>query len=78
MLAHALAGGGNWENLTDERTIEITNFSVIDSSPAALTSSGFTIAVRVFTISITGRLKSDPSVVRTLQETVRVRNDRVS
>ncbi len=71
-------GGGYWENLTDEKTIKITNFSVTDNSPAALTSSGFTIAVRVFTISITGQLKSDPSVERTLQETVRVRNDRLS
>ncbi len=71
-------GGGNWDNLTDENTIKITNFSVTDNSPAALTSSGFTIAVRVFTISITGQLKSDPSVERTLQETVRVRNDRLS
>ncbi len=71
-------GGGNWENLTDEKTIKITNFNVTDNSPAALTSSGFSIDVRVFTISITGQLKSDPSVERTLQETVRVRNDRLS
>ncbi len=70
--------GGSWENLTDNNTIEITNFSVTNNSPTALTSSGFSIDVRVFTISITGRLKSDPSVVRTLQETVRVRNDRLS
>ena len=73
--------GGTWENLTDENTIEITNasgFSVTNNSPATLTSSGFSIDVREFTIRITGRLKADPSVVRTLQETVRVRNDRVS
>lgn len=70
--------GGSWENLTDENTIEITNFSVTDNSPATLTSSGFSIAVREFTISITGRVKSDTSMVRTLQETVRVRNDRLS
>ncbi len=71
-------GGGNWENLTDENTIKITNFSVTNNPHTALTSSGFSIDVRVFTISITGQLKSDPSVVRTLQETVRVRNDRLS
>lgn len=70
--------GGSWENLTDENTVEITNFSVTDNSPATLASSGFTVAVREFTISLTGRLKSDHSVVRTIQETVRVRNDRVS
>ncbi len=71
-------GGGNWDNLTDENTIKITNFSVTDNSPAALTSSGFSIEVRVFEISITGQLKSDPNIERTLQETVRVRNDRLS
>lgn len=70
--------GGTWENLTDENTVEITAFSVTDNSPATLTASGFTIAVREFTISITGQLKADPSVVRTLQETIRVRNDRLS
>jgi type IV pilus assembly protein PilW len=68
----------NWENLTDERTVEVTNFSVTDNSPAAFTSVGFNIAIREYTISITGRLKSDTSVERTLQETVRVRNDRLS
>lgn len=72
------AGGSGWENLTDENTVEITSFSITDNSPATLSSNGFTIEVREFTVSITGNLKSDPSVERTLQETVRVRNDRVS
>jgi type II secretory pathway component PulJ len=70
--------GGSWENLTDENTVEITNFSVTDNSPASFASGGLTVDLRQFTISITGRLKSDHSVVRTLQETVRVRNDRLS
>ncbi len=74
----AIGGGGTWEDLTDKNTIKITNFSVANNSPTIPPSSGFTIAVRVFTISITGELKSDPSVVRTLQETVRVRNDGLS
>jgi type II secretory pathway component PulJ len=69
---------GTWENLTDENTVEITAFSVTDNSPATVASSGFTIAIREYTISITGRLKSDPSVERTVQETVRVRNDSMS
>jgi type II secretory pathway component PulJ len=70
--------GGSWENLTDEGLVEITDFSVTDNSPDTLVASGFDIDVREFTISITGRLKADTGVERTLQETVRVRNDRLS
>jgi type II secretory pathway component PulJ len=76
--ADGCSSGGSWENLTDEGLVEVTDFSVTDNSPATLTASGFDIDVREFTISITGRLKADTSVVRTLQETVRVRNDRLS
>lgn len=70
--------GGDWENLTDENIVEITEFIVTDNSPAPLTSSGFSIDVREFTIKIKGRLKADPGIERTLQETIRVRNDRLS
>jgi len=76
--ANTCTSGGSWENLTDEDTVAITGFSVDDKSPDTLTSSGLSVEIREFTISITGNLKSDPSVERTLQETVRVRNDRVS
>lgn len=76
--ADTCTSGGDWENLTDENTVEITSFSITDNIPATLSSSGFTIAVREFTISIAGRLKADHSVVRTLRETIRVRNDRLS
>jgi type II secretory pathway component PulJ len=72
------SGGSTWENLTDENTVEIDAFSVTDNSPATVASSGFTIAIREYTISIRGHLKSDPSVERTVQETVRVRNDNMS
>lgn len=70
--------GGSWENLTDDNTVQITDFSVTDNSPATVVSSGFNINVREYTISITGNLKTDASVVRTLQETIRVRNDQLS
>lgn len=76
--ADTCTSGGDWENLTDNNTVEITSFSITDNSPATLSSNGFTIAVREFTIRITGWLKADHSVERTLQETVRVRNDRLS
>jgi type II secretory pathway component PulJ len=70
--------GGSWENLTDDNTVRITAFSVTDNSPATVVSSGFNVNVREYTISITGNLKTDTSVVRTLQETIRVRNDQLS
>lgn len=76
--ADGCSSGGTWVNLTDEGLVEITDFSVTDNSPATLVASGFDINVREFTISITGRLEADTDVVRTLQETVRVRNDRLS
>lgn len=72
------SSGGDWTNLTDEGLVEVRDFSVTDNSPDTLTASGFDIDVREFTISITGRLKADTGVERTLQETVRVRNDRLS
>lgn len=70
--------GGDWENLTDQGLVRITAFSVTDNSPSTLTTAGFNIDVREYTISITGQLKADANVQRTLQETVRVRNDRLS
>lgn len=70
--------GGTWQNLTDENVVEITSFSVTDNSPAAVSSSGLNVAVREYTVVITGRLKSDSTVSRTLQETIRVRNDSLS
>jgi type II secretory pathway component PulJ len=76
--AHTCTSGGDWDNLTDENTVEIDDFSVTDNSPATVASSGFTIAIREYTISITGHLKSDSSVMRTIRETVRVRNDSMS
>lgn len=67
----------DWENLTDPDTVEIETFTVSNNSPAAITVSGLNIEVREYTVRITGRLKSDTNVVRTLQETIRVRNDRL-
>lgn len=71
-------GSNDWENLTDQNVVEITAFSVTDNSPASVTGSGLTVSIREYTVSVTGRLKADTSVVRTFQETIRVRNDRLS
>lgn len=72
------ASGGTWQNLTDDLSIEITSFTITENSPATVTSTGLSVGVREFTITITGRLKADTSVQRTLQESIRVRNEQLS
>ena len=64
-----------WENLTDPDTTQITIFTIADNLLATIPSYGFNVGVRAYTIKITGNLKSDTSVERTLNETIRVRND---
>lgn len=71
-------GGGTWENLTDSLSVEITAFTVTENSPATVASSGLNVGVREFTITITGRLEADANVQRTLQETIRIRNEQLS
>lgn len=63
-----------WSNLTDEGTVDITAFTITEK-PATVTNYGFNVQVREYRIEITGKLKSDTSVERTLTETIRVRND---
>lgn len=66
-----------WENITDESTIAITEFTITDNSPATVSNYGFNVGVREYTIKIKGNLKADTSVERTLEETIRVRNDKL-
>lgn len=70
------ASGGTWENLTNSNFIQITGFNVAENLGSA-TSNGLTINVREYEISITGQLVSDPNTIRTLRETIKVRNDRI-
>lgn len=71
-----------WEDLSDPDVIEITKFEILDMSPGAVSvtngATTTTIQQRQFTIEITGRLKADTSVQRTIRETVRLRNERVT
>jgi len=69
--------GTAWEDVTAPSTVAITAFN-IKVLPATMTVNGFTIKVNEYRIDITGNLVSDPSVVRSLRETIRVRNDSVS
>lgn len=72
------SSGGTWEALTDSNFMTVNSFSVTDNSPASTTNSGLTVSVREFTISISGTLNADSTISRNIQETIRVRNDRVS
>lgn len=71
------AGAGcedtGWQNLTDENSIEITVLKI-----ESFSSSAGRVTVRQYRITLTGRLKNDPAVERTLQSTVKVRNNEVS
>lgn len=64
-----------WENMTDPDTADITAFTITDNPTATISSYGFNVGVREYTIMIKGNLKADTSVKRTLTESIRVRND---
>lgn len=65
--------GKYWENITDENSIEIT---ALEIEPGIFSAGRVT--VRQYHITLTGHLKNDAAVVRTLQSTVKVRNNKVS
>lgn len=80
---------GNWSELTDPRTLNITSLIITpinepgiqlpcpklcaDGTPDCWPS----LVVRAYQVSITGVAVSDPAVQRTLQTTVRTRNDQI-
>lgn len=75
------ATAGSWSAIVDPSVIQITAFTIEDLSqvlPKATTSGPFDVTLPMYSISITGRLVKDPTVVRTIQETVRLRNAVVS
>ncbi len=75
------AAGGSWSAIVDPSVIQITAFTITDLSevlPKTTTLGPFNVTIPVYSISITGRLVKDSAVVRTIQETVRLRNVIVS
>lgn len=68
----------SWLYLTDEATLAITSlqFTVIASPVTLAPALPGTLWVREVRVVLTGQLISDPTVRRTLIETVRIRNDR--
>jgi len=75
------ASPGTWSTVVDPAVIQITAFSITDLSQVlskTTTLGPFSVKIPVYSISITGKLIKDPNVVRTIQETVRLRNVIVS
>lgn len=66
-----------WENITDENVVQIYSFTITNYT-SSFSASPFTIDIREYSIEMKGRLVSDPSIERTLRETIRVRNDKVT
>lgn len=61
---------GTWANVTDENTVEITNFLITLMTPIGA-------SILEYQVSISGRLKAHPEYSRTVEDVVRVRNDPV-
>jgi type II secretory pathway component PulJ len=68
----------SWEDLTDPDFVNVTAFTITQNLSTVSTSSGLSVGVREYTITLTGQHKTDTTVTRTLRETIRVRNDSLS
>lgn len=66
--------GGHWRSVTDPETTIVTELRFLKNTSAPLPGR---IVVRELSILVTGRLRRDPEVVRTLRDTVNIRNDEV-
>ena len=65
---------GSWEGITDDNLIEITSLAFNNDSISL--DSTASEEIRYIGITLTGHLKRDTGVSRTLTERVRIRNDR--
>jgi type II secretory pathway component PulJ len=65
---------GTWENLTEDSGIQITNLDITATS-ATNSSADVDVCVREIQIALTGRLVNDSNVTRTINESVKTRND---
>ena len=81
-------GARNWQALSDPQTLRVTSFSVVPhvdevelSTFCAQPCAAGSVTcpprqqIRGYAISVVGRSAADPSVVRSLRSSVRVRND---
>lgn len=68
----------SWEAITDPEVVNISALNFTLSSSTVDISGGGTRTIRSITIKLTGNLKKDPNVKRTLEETVRIQNDKIT
>jgi prepilin-type N-terminal cleavage/methylation domain-containing protein len=64
----ASCSAGTWANLTDEKTIQISDLTVTRLTPIGSNLTEFKVV-------LTGNLVTDTSYNRTIEEVVRIRND---
>ncbi len=70
---------GTWFNMIDDIEISKLEFDLQTPSPISDPYGSLSpkdVYVRTVMITVTGNLKTDPNIVRTLSETVRIRNDK--
>lgn len=68
-----LCSESGWQNITDEAAIQVSALTFTEITPDLPT--GTAVTVRDVEITLTGHLKGDSEVDRTLIETIRLRND---
>jgi len=69
--------GTDWELITDPGIVDITNLNIsnADSYTESLSAAGDVQVVEKIRLSINGRMASNPSVQKELQDLILVRND---
>jgi prepilin peptidase dependent protein B len=68
---------GSWQDISDTNLVSITGLTfALTPTSVALVNGVSTVTIRNVDITLSGALKKDATVARTLTETVRVRNDR--
>lgn len=72
--AEGICALSSWQDLSDPNSIVIDAFTI---TAGPLVSGVLSSVIREYTITLTGHLKNDLSVQRSIQEVVRVRNDPV-
>lgn len=84
-----LIAADNWQSVTDENVMKVTQFQVTMTSnpvpapcgadcPLSASGTPLQLCVRSITLTITAKSAHDPRVVRSVQSTIRLRNDLVA
>lgn len=68
-------GSGAWTNITDPNVVTITAFTIVTTTNTITNCDHYDATTSTYNISISGTLVKDNSITRTIQETVRPRNE---